>query len=224
MKKFFLIFLSWVISIIIAIVYFHENPEKINKIKKYFKEDKNVVLGHQTGDMLRSPGNSFIIEFSKEISFSEKTAFVVHDENYLRFDPNTLKIYFQNGFLYQNSELKKISLPSAFTTTKNGGIKSIFTYKDYDFALISSLKNKCFYASIVSLKNEKELFKTQCLPNDKIDFNGLGSSHIHLNDKIFLSIGAPEQASHQIRSLAQNKNSMFGKIVEINKKDLNKNN
>ena len=52
----------------------------------------------------------------------------------------------------------------------------------------------------------------------KIDYNGLGSSHIHYNDKIFLSIGTPEQASSAIRELAQDKNSFFGKIVEIDKK------
>ena len=42
------------------------------------------------------------------------------------------------------------------------------------------------------------------------------------NDKIFLSIGTPEQASSAIRELAQDKNSFFGKIVEIDKKDLDK--
>ena len=66
------------------------------------------------------------------------------------------------------------------------------------------------------------MFKTKCLPKKYIDYNGLGSSSIHHNNKIFLSIGTPEQRSSKIRALAQDKNSMFGKILEINKTDLDK--
>ena len=40
--------------------------------------------------------------------------------------------------------------------------------------------------------------------------------------KIFLSIGTPEQRSSEIRALAQNDNSIFGKIIEINKTNLDK--
>jgi len=60
------------------------------------------------------------------------------------------------------------------------------------------------------------------LPKKNIDYNGLGSSNIHHNNKVFLSVGTPEQRSSEIRALAQNNNSMFGKIVEINKTDLDK--
>jgi len=48
----------------------------------------------------------------------------------------------------------------------------------------------------------------------------LGSAHIHYDGKILLSIGTPEQASQEIRKLAQNRNSFYGKIIEINKIDL----
>ena len=58
------------------------------------------------------------------------------------------------------------------------------------------------------------------LSAEKIDYNGLGSSHIHNNGKIYLTIGAPEQASSKIRELAQDTNSFFGKIVEINLNNL----
>ena len=114
------------------------------------------------------------------------------------------------------------NLPKSFTTEKNGGVKAIFIYKGKKFALISSLNNKCYYASIILVDEAKEIFNTKCLPNKKIDYNGLGSSHIHNNDKIYLTIGAPEQASSKIRELAQNTNSFFGKIVEINLSDLDK--
>ena len=63
------------------------------------------------------------------------------------------------------------------------------------------------------------MFKTKCLTGSKkkTDFNGLGSSNIHHKNKILLSMGAPEQASFKIRALAQDNESVFGKIVEINK-------
>ena len=79
------------------------------------------------------------------------------------------------------------------------------------------LEDDCFYASIISLDKGKKIFKGKCLPNKKIDFNGLGSSHVHLENKIFLSIGAPEQESFDIRELAQKNDSVYGKIVTINK-------
>ena len=60
------------------------------------------------------------------------------------------------------------------------------------------------------------------MPKKKIDYNGLGSSSIHYNEKIYLTIGAPEQASSIIRELAQDTNSFFGKIVEINTSNLDK--
>ena len=113
-----------------------------------------------------------------------------------------------------------INLPNTFTTAKNGGVKTIFISNDKEFALISSKKNKCLYSSIVFLDNGKELFKTKCLPTKKIDYNGLGSSNIHYKNKIFFSIGAPEMASHEIAVLAQDSNSMYGKILQINKSDL----
>ena len=57
---------------------------------------------------------------------------------------------------------------------------------------MSSLKNDCLYASIVSLQTNNEIFKTKCLPveNTKqntawIDFNGLGSTNIHYKIKFF---------------------------------------
>jgi len=223
MKKIFLIFLLWLISTILIIIYVNENPENIEKIKNYFSKDKGPeLILNDGGEIQRQPSNSFIIEFQKVVSLSEKTAFMVHDESIQDFDENSLKIYTQNGYVTNNLKFEKLNLPKSFTTEKNGGVKTIFIYNNNEFALISSLKGGCFYASIVSLNNGKELFKTKCLPKKDIDYNGLGSSNIHHNNKIFLSIGTPEQRSSEIRALAQNNNSMFGKIIEINKTDLDK--
>ena len=222
MKK-LLFILIWLLSLIIISIYVNENPEKIEIIKKYFNKDKTPELILDDGaEIQRQPSNSFIIEFQKVVSLSEKTAFIVHDERIQDFDKNSLKIYTQNGYVANNLNFEKLNLPKAFTTEKNGGVKTIFIYNNREFALISSSKKDCYYASIVSLNNGNELFKTKCLPKKYIDYNGLGSSNIHHNNKIFLSIGAPEQQSSEIRALAQDNDSMFGKIVEINKTDLDK--
>ena len=222
MKK-ILFILLWIISLVFVSIYTNENPEVVEKVKSYFQKDKYPSVESQEGEILRTPGNSFIVEFTKKISLTKKTAFIIHDENILNFDENRLKIYFQNGYLYKKNKLEKLNLPKTFTKIKNGGLKTIFVYKYNEFGFISSQdSNKCFYAAIVSLNSGKELLKTNCLPGNNIDFNGLGSSHIHFNDKIYLSIGTPEQSSSKIRGLAQNENSMFGKIIQINKSDLDK--
>ena len=226
MVKNFLLILIWLLSLIFISIYTYEHPEKLETLKHYFnKYTKQKITSEKEAEKektLRVPGNSFVVELYKEIAFTEKTAFIVHNEDISNFDKNALKIYFQDGSLFENNKFKKLNLPNFFTTKKNGGIKTIFIYNDKEFALISSSKNECFYASIILLSNGKELFKTKCLPDKNIDYNGLGSSYIHYNDKIFLSIGTPEQASAKIRKLAQDKNSVFGKILEINKDDLSK--
>jgi len=223
MKK-ILFIASWFLSLIIVSLYTYENPESIEKIKHYYKSKKEPKVQIEITNTEKIKANSFSVEFSKVISLSEKTAFIIHDEKALKFNKNFLKIYTQNGYVIENLKSKKLNLPNVFTTQRNGGIKTVFIYKNNEFALISSSKVNCYYASIVHLKNGKEVFKTNCLNDTKknTDFNGLGSSSIHHNNKILLSIGAPEQGSSKIRGLAQKKNSMFGKIIEIKNESLDK--
>ena len=222
MKKLLLI-LGWLFSLVAISLYVYENPEKIENIKNYFSKDKTPeIILDDGGEIQRQPGNSFIIEFQKVISLSEKTSFIVHDDNILNFDKNSLKIYTQNGYVTNNLKFENLIYQNFLLLKKMGVSKLFFIYNNYEFGLISSLKGDCFYASIASLNNGKELFKTKCLPEEYIDYNGLGSSNIHHNNKVFLSIGTPEQRSSKIRALAQDNNSMFGKILEINKTDLDK--
>ena len=222
MGKKVLIILIWFLSLIIVAAYTYENPDKFKPIKTYFSKAKKQEIEFAGTPILTMPGNSFIVGVSEEFSFTGKSAFLIHDENVSNFDQNSLKIYTQDGHLLENRKRTKLNLPDTFTTLKNGGIKTIFIHNKSEFALISSLKNDCYYASIILLNNSKELFKTQCLPKEEIDFNGLGSSHIHHGDEILLSIGTPEQSSSAIRALAQDTNSMFGKILKINNNDLDK--
>ena len=184
MRKF--IFISiWLISLIIVSIGTYENPEMIDFIKENYNLQKYLPskIKVEKGSSQISIGNSFAVELSQEIYFPERTAFVIHDENVLNFNQNSLKIYFQNGYLLKKGKLEKLNLPNAFTKVRNGGVKTIFISNNKEFALISSKKDECFYSSIVFLENGKELFKTKCLPlKQVVDFNGLGSSNIHFKN------------------------------------------
>ena len=57
-------------------------------------------------------------------------------------------------------------------------------------------------------------------PNNN-DFNGLGSSNVHLDESILIALGTPEKHLSKNSLLAQENNSMFGKILEVKKKNLN---
>ena len=119
MKK-FLFILAWVFSLVLISVYVNENPEKIDNVKDYFnKYKKPELVLDDGGEIQRQPGNSFIIEFSKVISLSEKTAFIVHDENIKDFNQKYLKIYTQNGYVSNNLKFEKLKLPKSFNTSKS---------------------------------------------------------------------------------------------------------
>ena len=218
-KKTILTIITCISFFIIGVMYGYENPERVALIKMKFKKQFSPKISEEKGPLQKAFANSYNVEFYKIISLTEKTAFIINEK---KNGNNFFTIYTQDGFVLQNFEQKKLKLPNFFSIKKKGGIKTIFTYKNNAFALISSKNNSCYYASIVFLKNAKEIFKTKCLPNEIIDYNGLGSSNIHLESSILLSIGTPEGHSHEIASLAQNRDSMYGKIVEISKNELDK--
>jgi glucose/arabinose dehydrogenase len=72
----------------------------------------------------------------------------------------------------------------------------------------------------------KEILKSKCLPvelenkSNVPDFNGIGGAVMLFNENIYLTIGAPESGSQNIRELAQSDVSIFGKILKISTKDL----
>ena len=226
MKKFIIVISLWIISLLFVTIWTYENPEKIEILKNYFKKNKNITAEIQNTQKLeRIAANSFVVKISKIISFSEKTAFIVYPENKQKFDPKNLIIYSQNGFVMKDLKSKKLNLPKTFTLQRNGGIKTIFFSKNDSFALLSAKKNKCYYAAIASLNNGKEVFKSKCLLDipKNIDFNGLGSSNLHDEKKIYLTIGTPEKHASKNSLLAQNPDSIFGKILEIDKEEIEKN-
>ena len=79
MKKInFLIFTVWFLSIIMSILWTFENPEKIEKIKSYFKK-KNITEAKISNEPLKEvTANSFNVNFNKVLEINDKTAFVIH--------------------------------------------------------------------------------------------------------------------------------------------------
>ena len=221
MKKLF-IFVLWFVTIIYTVIWTFENPEKIEKIKSQFKKNKKIETKNVTTESKKISANSFVINLTQVIENTNKTAFVIYPKNIKKFDPLNLTIFTQTGFEIKKNKPKKLNLPNYFTLQRNGGVKTIFYLEENAFALISSSEGKCFFASIVSLENGKEIFRSKCLPEESSnnDFNGLGSSNVHLGESILISLGTPEKHLSKNSLLAQKDSSMFGKILEIQKKIL----
>jgi len=157
------------------------------------------------------------------LEINEKTAFVIHG-NKKKFNTQDLEIYTQSGTLIKNLKSYRIRLPDHFTLQRNGGIKTIISYKGKRIALISSSERDCFFASLILIENNQELFRSKCLPEvaKNNDFNGLGSSNVHFQNSILFSLGTPEKHMSKNSLLAQKDSSNFGKILEIKKPDLEK--
>jgi len=221
MKKFF-IAIFWLISILIAIVLTYENPDKIEGLKDNFKKNEISKISNVESNSISYTANSFDLYSKNLIELKEKVAFISYPTEQKIFDKNKLKIYTQNGFIIENFEQKKLNLPEFFTLQRNGGIKTVITVNEHNIALISGKEKNCFFASLILLKNSKELLRTKCLPEKpkNNDFNGLGSSNIHLNNYILFTLGTPEKHVSQNSQLAQNDNYLFGKILKIKKDDI----
>ena len=222
MKSFFSLSFLWLITIIISVVWTFENPDKIGKIKSEFKKNKKVEVSNVDKNVKNIIANSFTVEASLVLKVEDKTAFVIYPKNELEFNASKLKIYTQRGFVVSNLNSKKLNLPEYFTLQRNGGVKTIISLNDEKIALITGSEKNCFFASLVLLSNGKELYKTKCLPEiaKNTDFNGLGSSNVHTEDKILFTLGTPEKHVSKNSLLAQDDNSKFGKILEIDKKNL----
>ena len=221
-KKFLIIFALWLLSILLTAIWTFENPEKIEKIKSHFKKKQTVQVEVDEGEGQKFIANSFSVEVKKVLDFNDKTAFVSYNEFADVFDKKKLEIYTQTGTLIQNLKSKKINFPKHFTLQRNGGVKTIISFNEKKIALISSSEKNCFFASLFLINDQKELFRSNCLPEvaKNNDFNGLGSSNVHLQDKILFSLGTPEKHASKNSTLAQLDNSKFGKILEINKDNL----
>jgi hypothetical protein len=219
------IFTLWIISILITIVVIYENPEMVDNLKSYFKKDKDKdkIDSYPITKSKIIEANSFFIEFEEVFDFknSFKTSFIVYSGLKDNFDSKKLSIYFQDKKYYEKNESGKEFIIENYTDDYNGGVKTVFFHKNIKFVYVTMLKNNCYYVSIVNTSNNKEIFKSKCLQGI-FNFNGVGSSHINYYNNILLSIGAPGWEGMDIANLAQDPESFFGKIIEINKDDLDK--
>ena len=87
-----LFIVGWVLSLLIAILYTYENSEKLDVIKNRLKKNFTPEVKIDKEAPYTIIANSFHVKLSKVISLSEKTAFIIHDENILNFDKKALKI------------------------------------------------------------------------------------------------------------------------------------
>ena len=124
--KFF--FSIWIISILITIVYVYENPEKIDAIKKFIKNEDVQIPDIKDLSIIKA--NSFDIKLEEIIKFDNgfKTSFVTFDykkkEEEKNIKINDLIIYFQNGsVIKKNLKISQIEFEN-FTDDFNGGIKN----------------------------------------------------------------------------------------------------
>ena len=216
--------LFFFISIILSIIWTYENPEKIEAIKNFFEKKSRSEVSIPTEDSRLITANSFNIKIQKILDLNEKTSFIIHPKNE-NFKLENLLIYTQKGDFIKNLQTQKLNLPKYFTLQRNGGVKTIIFTKEAVFALISGREDDCFFAALIDVDTAFEYFKSQCLPEEASnnDFNGLGSSNIHVKDKILFSLGTPEKHASKNSLLAQNDQSRFGKILEIQKDKIVKN-
>ena len=87
-----LLLILWIITIIFTSVWVYENPEPIRILKNYLKKNKIVKA------------NSFNIKIDKIISLSKKTAFILYEKNFSKFNPSLMKIFTQDGHIIENSK------------------------------------------------------------------------------------------------------------------------
>lgn len=90
------------------------------------------------------------------------------------------------------------------------------TFAVYDSLNVENLKEN---NSVINLKPTYIQFVGGCiLQKDNPDFSGIAGAFLRLSqDSFLLSIGAPEATSHEIRKLAQDNKTVFGKIWKFNK-------
>jgi len=212
----------WILSIFISVIWSYENPEKIEILKNTFKKNKSPQIKNVDTKKLEFTANSFEVNLEKIINFKEKTAFIIYPKEEIKFNKEKLKIFSQNGYIIENFKQKKLNLPKYFTLQRNGGVKTIISVEDKKIALISGKEKNCFFAALVNLFDGKELLRTKCLPEKpkNNDFNGLGSSNIHLDDFIYLTLGTPEKHMSKNSLLAQNDDYLFGKVLRFKKNDI----
>ena len=98
MKKllsFILVF--WFLSIIASIIWSFENPEKVEKLKDFFKKKKKIEVNIPKDNIIEFNANSFDVEIEQVLDLNDKTAFVINKQISNKFNVKDLEIYTQTG-------------------------------------------------------------------------------------------------------------------------------
>ena len=221
-KSFFL----YPFILIIGMFLSYENPEIISnskKIFKYFFGKEQVIIKPQKTIIIEKDkieANSFDLKYQKVMEFEDRSASMLIDK---KNNNDLINLFTSIGKIETAEKIEELPLPIDFYDHNNGGVRSVFKINETKFILVSNKIFDCYYASIVRVDDNQQIIKSECIPDadkDKINFSGLGGGYIDNGDTILLAIGTPTHAYEPIDKLSQNKNSIFGKILEINKKDL----
>ena len=80
MKLSISLFFFWLITIIISLVWSFENPEKIEKIKSYFKKNEKTNISKVETNTQNILANSFTVEIEQVLELKDKSAFAIHPQ------------------------------------------------------------------------------------------------------------------------------------------------
>lgn len=127
-KRFIIIIIFWLLTLLLTAIWTFENPEKIEKIKSFFKKKQEVNVETVESGVQKFLANSFTVEAKEILKLNDKTAFVIYNEFNDVFDRKKIEIYTQSGTLIKNLKSEKINLPNHFTLQRNGGIKTIISF------------------------------------------------------------------------------------------------
>ena len=213
------------ILFVLGIFVGYENPELVINTKKnfkyFFKTDETIQKTFKVQEIKEDiiNANSFDVSFTKKMTFENQSAALLIDKN------NNLEMIRSDGKIENLDEIKDMRKTFNFYEKKSGGVRAAFVVKNKKFIWQANKSLNCFYASLVRVEDNKELLKTDCLPDEEnIDFSGLGGGHVFKDGYIYLAIGTPTHKSSKIDNLSQNLKSFYGKIIKFKVDDLiNKN-
>jgi hypothetical protein len=220
------LFLLLIIVTVFATLFINKN---FQQYVNFFNKKKKIVLAH-TSTIAQSSyatnktleGNDFKLELLTGVypNITLKTAGIFMNEN------NTIDVYEQSD---GTKILSKFNFPFEVKGAKpfrenNGGIKSMFKFKDNYFCFIVMKQDNepTYFVSILNLTQKKEVFRTPNTPvtDEDKDFNNVGGGVTELGDDLLISMGAPTPDGDVIASLSQDNNSPYGKLLLFKSKDL----
>ena len=239
-KKFLIYILFFILSVLIGFKFQNQIlqiilvPQGIFKL--FVKEDRldptiEINTPQDTKESIFA--NSFEIEVRNVKNFSGFNKNVDGSQNPQhksaalygsKVNRNTyLELFTRDGFIINKNKVEKIEIPNFYDPhNSQGGIRGVFFMNDETYIFMASKKIGCQNVSIFNLDRKKEILNLDCLPDVQgIHYDGVGGASIHLKDSILVSVGAPSNNTQSIRDLAQNENSFYGKIILINKSNLN---